>query len=211
MKKLTLTLSALLLSACAVQSLPQPNPITPQLQSLSAPKQAVSASTGLPIARQKIQELDPTAELYEVDVWQEATGQSLHYGFLPAGQVQGDALRVLINVETQALSVEPVYQGSQTQPVNQSHWKLDNDDIYARARANGLRDQFYLATLWENTWHISGLKQDLYFQMDAQNGAIKLRCIGPYLNNCTGADGTPVQRLQDQGWQAHNSKRQAAH
>lgn len=212
MKKLGLTLAALLLTACGLQTLPQPTAqlkavLPSQLQRLSTPKQAVSAKTGLPIALQEIKQLDPSAQLYEIDIWQEQSGKSLHYGFLPASQSNGDALRVIVNVETQQVNVEKIFQASQIKPVNQSYWKLDNEIIYARAQENGLRDQSYLATLWDDTWHISGLKQDLYFQIDAQHGAIKLRCIGPYLDNCTDGDGTPVQRKQNQGWQQHTRAR----
>ncbi len=212
LQALTIALSALLLSACGSPTF-QPNAQnTPaQVQGLNAPKQAVSALSGLPIALEQIKQVDATAQLYEIDVWQEAKGKSLHYGFLPAGQSQGEALRVVIDVASQQVSVENKAQATQVQPVNQSHWKLDSEAIYARAQQNGLRDQTYLATLWGSTWHISGLKHNLYFQMDSQNGAIQLRCIGPYLNNCTGADGTPVQRVQqDAGWQAHTSQRQSA-
>jgi len=211
MKKIALALSTLLMTACGSQTLPQAPQLRgaaqPNIQRLSTPR-ATSAQSGLAIALDKVKQVDPSAQLYEIDVWQEATGKSMHYGFLSNNQP--DALRVIINAENQQVSLINAPQGSQSQLINRDHWKIDSDAIYARAQQNGLRDTYYLATLWENTWHISGLKQDLYFQMDSQSGAIQLRCLGPYLNNCTDADGSPVQRLDSPGRQQHLQARQSA-
>ncbi|PKL76834.1 MAG: hypothetical protein CVV27_08265 [Candidatus Melainabacteria bacterium HGW-Melainabacteria-1] len=164
-----------------------------------------TAKAGFPIAMAERNKLDPQAQLYEVDVWQEASGKSLQYGFLRSDQ-SGNTLRVNIDVASQQVSVETGFKGTAA-PVNVAYWKLDSAQIYALAQSNGLRDSLYLATLWEDTWHISGLKQDLYFQMDAQSGKIKLRCTGPYNNNCVLEDGTPVQRASDTGMQRHIAKR----
>lgn len=213
MKKIALALGTLLMTACGVQTFPQSASQTPVLTSplrgLQSTQRTTTAQSGLPLALEKIRPLDASAQLYEIDVWQEATGKSLHYGFLSAHSP--DALRVIVQADTQQVTLEHAPQGSQKQRVNLDYWKMDSDAIYARAQQNGLRDSFYLATLWENTWHISGLKQDLYFQMDAQSGAIKLRCLGPYLNNCTDADGSPIQRMQDAGFEHHLQTRQNAH
>jgi hypothetical protein len=133
----------------------------------------------------------------------------LQYGFLPSVPGKGSALRVFIDVENQSVKVEEAAQGAQTQLVNREYWKMDSEAIYALAQANGLQDSTYLATLWEDTWHISGLKQHLYFQMDAQHGAVKLRCIGPYLDNCTTGDGNPVKNLPSRGMSAHLQARQS--
>lgn len=206
-------LIALLFTACGTQPLPSaaPNAATAgQIQRLSTARQVNSAQSGLPIALQAVQKLDPNAQLYEIDIWQEASGKSLQYGFLPSVPGKGPALRVFIDVESQAVKVEDAAQGTQTQLVNREYWKLDSEAIYGLAQANGLQDNYYLATLWEDTWHISGLKQHLYFQMDSQNGAIKLRCTGPYMDNCTTGDGNPVKNQPSRGMQAHLKARQSA-
>jgi len=209
-KKLSLSL-AFLLTACQTTPISPLNPAsTGPIQRLSTSRQAHSAQTGFAIALQEVQKLEPSAQLYEIDIWQEASGKSLQYGFLPAVPGKGLALRVFIDVESQQVKVESSAQGTQTQWVNREYWKLDSEAIYALAQANGLQDTTYLATLWEDTWHISGLKQHLYFQMDAQNGAIKLRCIGPYLDNCTTGDGNPVKNQPSRGKQVHLQSRQSA-
>ncbi|MGE3725725.1 MAG: hypothetical protein AB7I41_09250 [Candidatus Sericytochromatia bacterium] len=216
MKKTTLVLTlastlAFLLTACtgpalAPTALNQASSV--QVQRLGKARQFNSAQSGFPIALQAVQKLDPTAQLYEIDIWQEPSGKSLQYGFLPSVPGKGPALRVFIDVESQVVRVEESAQGTQTQLVNRDYWKLDSEAIYALAQSNGLQDDTYLATLWEDTWHISGLKQHLYFQMDAQNGAIRLRCIGPYLDNCTTGDGNPVKTQSSRGMSAHLQARQ---
>jgi hypothetical protein len=201
---------ALLLTACGTQTLPAQNSVSSkQIQQFSNTRQANSAQSGLAIALQAVQKVDPNAQLYEIDIWQEQAGKSLQYGFLPSVPGKGFALRVFIDVESQTVKLEESPQGTQSQLVNREYWKIDSQEIYARAQANGLQDTYYLATLWEDTWHISGLKQNLYFQMDSQNAAIKLRCIGPYLDNCTSADGTPVKNIPSSGMQAHLQARQS--
>jgi hypothetical protein len=209
--KKSLFVLTLLLSACGIQPQPTGLNLPGPVQRLSAVRQINSAQSGLPLALQAVQKLDPNAQLYEIDIWQEPSGKSLQYGFLPSVPGKGSALRVFIDVESQSVKVEESAQGTQTQLVNREYWKMDSEAIYALAQANGLQDSTYLATLWEDTWHISGLKQHLYFQMDSQNGGIKLRCIGPYLDNCTTGDGNPVKNLPSRGKQAHlqarNSKR----
>lgn len=222
MKKVLITLAACtsFLSACGSPLASPPQPMrgipqfaqqraTPPLARLSAEK-ATTAQTGFALALTEVNKLDPEAQLYEIDVWQEEDlGKSLHYGFLRSDN-SGKSFRVIIDVASQQLKTEHGFKGA-AKLVNRPYWKLDSAQIYARAQEYGLRDQFYLATLWEDTWHISGLKQHLYFQMDAQNGDIKLRCIGPYLNHCTLGDGSPVNGLRQSnpGMQAHLEARQA--
>ena len=218
MKKFVFALSALLLAACSSNPAlpqrafsgnptPQLNPqLSRQLNRLSAPQNATSARTGFPIALAELSKVDPAAQLYEIDVWQEAAGKNLQYGFLRSDH-SGKTFRVTLDVDSQQVSAEHGFKGA-AEPVQVPYWKLDSAEIYARAQENGLRDIYYLATLWEDTWHISGLKQDLYFQMDAQTGEIKLRCTGPYNNNCALGDGTPVAATASQGMQQHLAKRQ---
>lgn len=196
MKKLQLLLALSFLSGCGIQSLsPQFSQIQSRqtLQTFSKGK-ALTAKTAFPIALNEIKKLKLNAPLYEIDVWQEREGNSLQYGFLKTTSNESYAtIRVTINPITHEVKTEEKTKWDRVPtPVNREHWKLDNQKIYALAQQNGLRDQEYLATLWEDTWHISGLKQHLYFQMDSLSGAIKLRCIGPYLDHCTGADGDPV-------------------
>lgn len=209
-KKFSLVL-ALIFTACSAPSLSSTalNPAQSGPIQRFSTRQANSAQSGFAVALQAVQKLDPQAQLYEIDIWQETSGKSLQYGFLPSVPGKGSALRVFIDVESQAVKVEEAAQGTQTQLVNREYWKLDSEAIYALAQANGLQDSTYLATLWEDTWHISGLKQHLYFQMDAQHGAVKLRCIGPYLDNCTTGDGNPVKNLPSRGMSAHLQARQS--
>lgn len=211
MKKYLFAIAALLLTACSSNPvLPPPsfsgNP-TPQLNRFSAFQNATSARTGFPIALAELRKVDPAAQLYEIDVWQEASGKNLQYGFLRSDN-SGKTFRVTIDVASQQVTAEHGFKGA-AETVQVPYWKLDSTEIYARAQENGLRDIYYLATLWEDTWHISGLKQDLYFQMDAQTGAIKLRCTGPYNNNCALGDGTPVKAATSLGMQQHLAKKQS--
>lgn len=196
------------ISLCACSGQPQ-RPVAPLVQRQNVPAAPVStAKAGFPLALAEIAKQDPQARLYEIDVWQEAGGKSLQYGFLRSDQ-SGASLRVSIDVASQKLSLEDGFKG-QSALVDMSNWQLDSSQIYALAQEHGLRDSFYLATLWEDTWHISGLKQDLYFQIDSLSGKIKLTCTGPYNNNCSDEDGTPV-RAQDPAMQRHlalrNSRR----
>ncbi len=185
--------------------------VSPQLQRFSASSMD-TARKGFATAQKAVKEVDPQAQLFEIDVWQEPAGKSLHYGFLPSQADGTSAWKVIMDVKTQQVKVERGHQGTQKNLVNLPQWKMDSDAIYAHAQKNGLRDTYYLATLWEDTWHISGLKQHLYFQMNARNGAIKFRCIGPYLNSCTDANGEPVGALSQagnqQGFQKHLNARQ---
>lgn len=210
MKKLMLAFSALGLVGCSGPSIPQAQrPAAPvALRQNNAPANVSSAKAGFPLALAELSKVDPKAQLYEIDVWQEAGGKSLQYGFLRSDQ-SGNTFRVSIDVASQQLLTESGFKGSAA-PVNVPYWKLDSSQIYALAQQHGLQDTLYLATLWEDTWHISGLKQDLYFQIDSQTGQIKLTCTGPYNNNCVLEDGTPV-RAQDPGMQRHLAKRKAGH
>lgn len=207
MKRLTLALSALCLSACSSPALLQAQRAGSPATVHQAHAPVDTAREGFPLAIAELQKVDPQAQLYEIDIWQEAVGKSLQYGFLRSDQ-SGNTFRVSIDVASQKLSTESGFKGTAA-PVDVPYWKLDSSQIYALAQQNGLQDSFYLATLWEDTWHISGLKQDLYFQMDSQTGQIKLRCTGPYNDNCETGDGTPVKRAQDPGMQRHLALRQS--
>ena len=203
MIKKTVLLAALIgLSACT----PAIRPNQP-LTAFSRTRTVSTALECLPLALNTINAADPQAVLYEIDVWHEAEGSSLQYGFLRADQ-SGAALRVIIDLPTQQVRTEETFKGPAV-PIDRAYWQRDSSEAYSIASENGLKDSTWLATLWEDTWHISGLRQDLYFQIDSRTGAIKLRCTGPYNDNCTLGDGTPVQRKQDPGLIRHRSLRQS--
>ena len=90
-----------MLTACGQASLPgalapRPNVV----QSLRQNTPATTAKTGFPIAMAELNKIDPQAQLYEIDVWHEAAGQNMQYGFLRSDQ-SGNTFRVQIDIASQ--------------------------------------------------------------------------------------------------------------
>lgn len=204
MHKSLVLLGLLTLTACSSPTV-QPAPVQTLRHKTATP--VSTARTGFSVALAELAKVDPQARLYEIDVWQEAAGRNVQYGFLRS-DASGNTFRVQIDLDSQQIGVENGFKG-QASPVDVNYWKLDNTQVYAIAQANGLQDVTYLATLWEDTWHISGLKQDLYFQIDSQSGQIKLRCTGPYNDNCTDGDGSPLKVVPNAGMTAHLNLRRS--
>jgi hypothetical protein len=196
MKKLSLFLATLLLVGCGSQS------ISPQLSNESQVEQiftnqpsSVTAKTAYPIALKEVKKLLSKPQLFEIDVWKEIDTDSIHFGFMQKNTGGSyKFIRIIIDRQTGEVRHETINDGGKIPvPVNLEYWKIDIEEVLKIARANGLKDQTFLATLWEDTWHISGLKQDLYFQIDSQNGKIKLICTDPYLSQCTDSDLNPIK------------------
>ncbi len=196
MKKLSLFLVTLLLVGCGSQS------ISPQLLNESQTQKiftkepsSVTAKTAYPIALQEVKKLLSNPQLFEIDVWKESDADSIHFGFMQKNTNNSyQLIRIIINRQTSEVSHETIVDGGKIPtPVDLEYWKLDNEEILKIAQDNGLKDQTFLATLWEDTWHISGLKQELYFQIDSQNGTIKMICTDPYLTQCTNAAHNPIK------------------
>jgi hypothetical protein len=195
MKKLALFLSTLLLVGCGSQS------ISPQLQNEGSVENIftnqtspLNAKKAYPIALKEVKKLLPAPQLFEIDVWKETNSDTIDFGFM---QKNSDGsykyIRIIIDRLTSKVSHEIINDnGKIPTPVDLKYWKIDNSEILKIAQTNGLTDQTYLETLWEDTWHISGLKQDLYFQIDSQNGKIKMICTDPYLTNCTDSTNNPI-------------------
>ncbi|MFN8578475.1 MAG: hypothetical protein U0354_16720 [Candidatus Sericytochromatia bacterium] len=197
MKKLSILLSALLLVGCSNQNISSTLINENQnTQILSEQKQPLTAKKAYPIALKEAKKLMSSPQLFEVDVWKELNSETIDFGFMQKGTNDSSKfMRIIINLKNNEVTHEEIPDsGKIPNPVNLSYWKLDNEQISKIAQSNGLTDTTSLATLWEDTWHISGLKQDLYFQIDSKTGTIKMTCTDPYLTQCTDNSPNPVKK-----------------
>lgn len=195
MKKLSLLLATLILAGCSSQNiLPQiVNDV--QIQNTASQSTTLTAKKAYTIALKEVKKLLKSPKLFEVDVWKEANSDTIDFGFM---QKEADgsykSIRIIIDRQTNKVTNEVINDGKTPNPVNLSHWKMDSEAILKIAQDKGLQDPTYLITLWEDTWHISGLKQNLYFQMDSQDGKIKMICTDPYLTQCTDGEDNPISK-----------------
>jgi len=193
MKKIFLVFALLVVSACSnSQFLPNPENVNPMVNAnVSKP---FTAKSSYPMALKEAKKTLSAPKLFEIDVWQETNSDTIQFGFMQK-IATGDYkfVRIILDLQTNVFRSELSDNGGKIpKPVDVSYWKKDHDEILKIARDNGLKDQTFLATLWEDTWHISGLKQNLYFQIDSQNGSIRMICTDPYLQQCTDANLNPI-------------------
>lgn len=199
MKKLSIFLSALFLVGCGTQNIStQFINENQNTQILSEEAKPLTAKKAYPIALKEAKKLMTNPQLFEIDVWKETNSESINFGFMQKGTNDSSKfIRVLVNPKTNEVTNEEIPDsGKIPNPVNLTYWKMDNEQILKIAQTNGLTDTTSLATLWEDTWHISGLKQDLYFQMDSKTGTIKMTCTDPYLTQCTDSSNSSISSLK---------------
>lgn len=191
---LSASLLALFITSCSSPSGPV-GPLVRNAAPISSQNTTANLTTksAFPIALKAIESSLSAPVLFEIDVWHNATEDTFTYGFMSAQNDGSMAFaKAVVQRQSGAVQVEKIVKGKVPAPVDVQHWALTEKQVLEIARKNGLQDTTFLATLWEDTWHISGLKQHLYFQMDSQSGQIKLRCTGPYNNYCTDGSNNPV-------------------
>lgn len=194
MKKLYLVLSTLLLVGCANEIISNQSLESSYIQSNI--QSSLNTKSGYTLALKEAKKLLKTPQLFEIDVWKETGSEEVfHYGFMQKiDDGSHKFIRIIINPKTKELSNENLNDNLKVpNPVDIKNWKIDYDKVLSIAKANGLTDSTYLATLWEDTWHISGLKQTLYFQLDSKDGKIKMICTDPYLTSCTDSNMNPTK------------------